>query len=192
MIIGDKLAPIALTAEDHQQLAIALGGPQKFGMLEESEFLAQTGCPPEELENWLENSWSQHNIRAVLAGSEGVGPQPHLLVRYQENQAIVRLFCPMEKLLCENAEEEALASLREHIAGRPWVESCDEVKPPLLSSCVQQASRRTFVRFALRGPSACWPVPSSQKFMFWDGILSRRVPFLAGPPADAPTLFPPA
>jgi hypothetical protein len=53
VITGDKLAPIALTAEDHQQLSIALGGPQKFGMLEESEFLAQTGCPPEELENWL-------------------------------------------------------------------------------------------------------------------------------------------
>jgi hypothetical protein len=96
-------------------------------MLEESEFLAQTGCPPGELENWLENSWRQYNIRAVLAGSEAVGPQPHLLVCYQENQATMRLFCPREKLLCENTKEEALASLREHIAGRPWVESCDEV-----------------------------------------------------------------
>ena len=122
-----KLAPGAFVLTDQQQLSVALGGPEKFWMLEESEFLAQSGCPPGELENWLENSWSQHDISAVLAGSEAVGPQPHLLVRYQENQATVRLFCPTEKLQRENAKEEALASLREHIAGRPWVESCDEV-----------------------------------------------------------------
>ena len=62
MTTEGKLAPIVLSAQDQQQLATALGGPEKFWMLEELEFLAQSGCPAGELENWLENSWSQHNM----------------------------------------------------------------------------------------------------------------------------------
>jgi len=125
---GGKLAPIELTAEDQQQLSIALGGPERFWMLEESEFLTQSGCPPGELENWLAgDDWTQYNIRAVLAGSEVVGPHPHLLLRNQEHQATGRLFCPTKELLHENARQEGMASLQEYIAGRPWVDSCDEI-----------------------------------------------------------------
>jgi hypothetical protein len=57
-------------------------------------------------------------------------------------------------------------------------------------ACSRRAGGLSSV-FRITGPSARWPVPSSQKFMFWDGILSRRVQFLAGPPAVAPRLFPP-
>jgi hypothetical protein len=110
--------------------------------LEESEFLAQSGCPPGELENWLAAGWNQHNIRAIIAGSEVVGPQPHLLVRHQDNQATVRLFCPTRKLLRQNARRDASASLREYIAGRPWVESCDEIVSQIVAITAACAARQ--------------------------------------------------
>lgn len=127
MATEGKLIPIPLSDEDKERLSVALGGPGAFSMFEESEFIAQSGCPPEELERWLESCWLQHDIRAVLGGLEKVGPQPLLLVGFEDQYATVRLFCPTEKLLWENAIEDGLTRIRELIATRPWPQSAEEI-----------------------------------------------------------------
>src|SRR5262249_51370377 len=96
------IPPVLLTDEEREKLSAMLGVPKGDLVINESEFLAQTGCPPEKLETWLETSWTQYDIRAVLAGTEKVGPQPWLLAN--ERDQTVRLFSPSSEAIRADAQ----------------------------------------------------------------------------------------
>lgn len=72
---------LELSHEDMVRLSEILGGPDNAAMIEEAEFCGETGCPPEELEKWLRNEWTEYDISGVLAGTEQAGKDPVLLVR---------------------------------------------------------------------------------------------------------------
>jgi hypothetical protein len=93
-----------LTDEEREELALTLGVPQSFLFVDESEFLTLTECRPESLEWWLQDSWNQHNIEAVLAGNEEVGSQPWALVN--KDDKTIRLFSPSSAALLADAERE--------------------------------------------------------------------------------------
>jgi hypothetical protein len=57
---------------DLEALAAALGGPQNLCVQDESEFLEETGCRPEELEDFLANRWILCDVEAVLAEKQRV------------------------------------------------------------------------------------------------------------------------
>jgi hypothetical protein len=120
-----RSAPILLSDNEMQQLSTALGGRENCWILTEPEFVAETGCPPEELQNWLETGWIQYDIKAVLAGAQKVGPQPRLLVGHLDNRPAVRLFCPTRRLLLSSFEEYGRGQLRGVIASRPWRENAE-------------------------------------------------------------------
>ena len=90
----NKYSPIPLTDHDRQRLSATLAIPESQLITEEQHFLESTGCPADELEAWLAESWVQHNIPAVLAGTESAGGWPELLAGAD---GTVRLFSPSEK-----------------------------------------------------------------------------------------------
>lgn len=64
--------------DDVKRLSAVLG--ERVTVWEESEFLTWSGCPSYMLEHFLEGHLVQHDIDAVLAGKEVVGPDPIVLV----------------------------------------------------------------------------------------------------------------
>ena len=122
-----KSPSIPLTQPEEQRLLTLVGGPENLSIQEESKFLEQTGCPAQELELWLEDSWIQCDIRAVLAGRERVVPHAVLLSRRDQNQIAVRLFYPKKELLIQNEAAEGLDHMAAIIAARPWLEAAEEI-----------------------------------------------------------------
>ncbi len=167
-----KSLTIPLTQQQEmERLLTLLGGPENLSILEESEFLEQTGCPPQELEPWLGDAWVQCDIRAVLAGKEEVGPQPVLLVHQDENQVAVRLFYPTKRLLLENVRAEGLAHMRAVIAARPWAEAAEEI--------ISQVDALTLA-------CAARELPTIEIKLFWKALWTAIYAFLqlrSGPQA---------
>ncbi len=93
-----------LTNEEREELALILGVPREHLFISEPEFLALSGYRPEFLEWWLNDSWNQHNIGAVLAGDEEAGSQPWALVNKETDT--IRLFSPLRAALLADAERE--------------------------------------------------------------------------------------
>jgi hypothetical protein len=112
-----------LTPPEQQRLLALLGGPENLIIQHESEFLEQTRCPA--LKSG--DAWIQCDIRAVLVGSESVGPEPVLLRRQDQDQSAVRLFHPKKELLLQNVAAEGLDDMSAIIAARPWLEAAKEI-----------------------------------------------------------------
>jgi hypothetical protein len=100
-----------LSIEQREMLLAAVGAPESELVWTEEAFLQDTGCPADELEVWLRDSWMEHDIAAVLAKKQEIGPQPVLLVRTAEDQLLARLLCPSENLLRESYWELFLDGL---------------------------------------------------------------------------------
>ena len=103
--------PRELSHADMERLSAILGGPEKAALVEESEFVAESGCPPGRMEEWLEDYWKQYDVEAVIAGQQVVGEMPILLVRQHDGYFTVRLFSPTKKLVKDNAEIDELRRL---------------------------------------------------------------------------------
>jgi hypothetical protein len=86
------------------RLSAILGGPEKACIVEESEFVTESGCPPDQMEAWLEDHWHAYDVGAVLAGEQAVGEQPMLLVRQFDGYFTTRLYSPTSKLVKDNAQ----------------------------------------------------------------------------------------
>ncbi len=114
------VAPVTreLSAEDMAKLSEILGGPDHVSICEESEFCAQSFCPPSQMEDWLQDFWIEYDISAVLAGSQIVAPDPIVLVNQYHEFFTVRLFSPSDALDQESVEgdrEDAEISELNHI-----------------------------------------------------------------------------
>ena len=121
-----KTQALVWTEADQKKL-LAVPGEPGLWMGDEAKFLAETGCPPEELEEWLENEWIPYDLRAVLSGAEVIGPYPHLLTRQTENQTTARLFCCSKALVLSDYRSHSVAPLTATIAARPWPEAAAEI-----------------------------------------------------------------
>jgi hypothetical protein len=121
--VNAKIAPLALNKEDRQSLSQVLGIPEDFFILPESVFAAHFGCSARSLETMLKTEWVQHDIQAVLAGTEKVGRQPWLLRNEQEGT--VRLFSPSDATLLADAREEIELSARFEKPGQAPVSAAD-------------------------------------------------------------------
>jgi len=95
--------PIPLTEIERAGLLALLGGPENLSVQDEVEFTQQSGCPPEEMEAWLDRKWVSCDIKAVLAKTQRVGFQPVLLTRQDEDQVLARLFYPKKEALIESS-----------------------------------------------------------------------------------------
>lgn len=96
-----------LTNEDMENLSVILQGPENVSMCEEADFCIETGCPSDELEDWLQADWIQYDISAVLAGSEKVDMNPIVLVKQYDDFFIARLFSPASHLQeCSEKDHE--------------------------------------------------------------------------------------
>lgn len=99
-----KLEPLKLNDEDRKSLSEVLGVPEDDLILTESEFAAHSECSTEFCETLLKTEWVQHDIQAVLAGTEKSGCQPWLLLN--EQNRTVRLFSPSGATLLADACDE--------------------------------------------------------------------------------------
>jgi hypothetical protein len=111
----NRPAPLYLFDYEVESLSDILGFPKDQLTRSESEFLAETGCPPKSLEIWLMTFWVQHDIRAVLAGTQTVVRQPWLL--RSNCDGTVRLFSPSDRLVLANAAQEIAMSARYEVPG---------------------------------------------------------------------------
>jgi hypothetical protein len=97
--------PAMLTAQERGSVA-----------LEESELCQQIGCSAETIEQWLEKYWIEHDIHAVIDGTESCGaPSLSLVQQYStlgfrhpdaEGYFHVRLFSPTAAFDAEYALQE--------------------------------------------------------------------------------------
>jgi hypothetical protein len=108
--VNAKLEPLVLNDEDRKSLSEVLGVPEDVLILTESEFAAYSGCSTEFRETWLKTEWVQHDILAVLAGTEKGGCQPWLLLN--EQNRTVRLFSLSAATLLADACDEIELSAR--------------------------------------------------------------------------------
>jgi hypothetical protein len=116
-----------MTQADIESLLSLLGGSENLSIQGEAAFLQQTGCPPQELDLWLEESWIQCDIKAVLSGRERVGPQPVLLVHQGADPLTARLFYPQKALLLQNILADGFDQMCAVIASRPPAEAAEEI-----------------------------------------------------------------
>jgi hypothetical protein len=119
--------PIAMTVDRQIMLVALLGGRDAVLILEESEFVSETECPPEKLETWLEESWIQYDIIKVLEGVTKCGRWPMILTTQVANSVKWRLFTPARRLIIQEAEQRRFDSICNHVAARNWVEVADEI-----------------------------------------------------------------
>jgi hypothetical protein len=89
--------PIPLTEMEREELLALLGGPENLSVQDEGEFTQQSGCPPEEMEAWLDEKWVSCDIQAVLAKTQRVEFEPVLLTRRDEDRVLARLFYPKKE-----------------------------------------------------------------------------------------------
>lgn len=133
--IGDALIVTPptreLSNEDMAKLSAILGGSDNVSFCEESEFCVQTLCPPSEMENWLKESWIEHDISEVLARSEMVAPNPTVLIKQYDGFFTARLFSSSDMLDtgCAVADREDAAAIFElnHLYSE---RGADDVKLP--------------------------------------------------------------
>lgn len=118
-----KIAPLALNNEDRQSLSQVLGIPEDFFILPESVFAAHFGWSARSLETMIKTEWVQHDIQAVLDGTEKVGRQPWLLLNEQNRTA--RLFSPSGATLLADALDEIERSARFEKPGQAPVSTAD-------------------------------------------------------------------
>jgi hypothetical protein len=94
----------------------------------------------------LKTSWVQHDIRAILAGTEKVGRQPWLLLNEQDRT--LRLFGPSDATLLADAREEIGLSARFEKPGQApasashvlaWWDHVEQAKT--LHGCVPSRAR---------------------------------------------------
>jgi hypothetical protein len=123
VVVKGKIAPLALNNEDRKSLSQVLGIPEDFFILPESVFAAHFGCSARSLETMLKTEWVQHDIQAVLAGTEKVGRQPWLLIN--EQQGTARLFSPSDATLLADARDEIEWSARFEKPGQAPVSAGD-------------------------------------------------------------------
>jgi hypothetical protein len=60
-----------------QKIITILGADYTYEI--EADFCARSGCPPDSLEQWLSDSWIQHDLGRIERGEERPGPFPLLL-----------------------------------------------------------------------------------------------------------------
>jgi hypothetical protein len=104
VVVNAKFEPIALEDGDRKSLSEVLGVAEELLILPESKFAAHFGCSARSLETMLKTEWVQHDIRAVLEGTEKVACQPWLLLN--EQNRTVRLFSPSGATLLADAHDE--------------------------------------------------------------------------------------
>ena len=114
--MNTEIAPIVLNGQDVRALSEFLGVREDVLILPESEFSYQIGCPPEAFGNWLETDWVQHDIRAVLDGTDKVVRQ--LWPIRSERDGMVRLFSPSDRLALADAAQQIALSAEDEVPGQ--------------------------------------------------------------------------
>lgn len=119
--------PIPLTEIERAGLLALLGGPENLSVQDEVEFTQQSGCPPEEMEAWLDRKWVSCDIKAVLAKTQQVGLQPVLLTRQDEDQVLARLFYPKKEALIESSWADSVDAMCAQIETFGWAKAMEAV-----------------------------------------------------------------
>jgi hypothetical protein len=101
-----------LSSEKLDQLAVFLGGPERLTIQDEEEFLAETECPPEALEHWLNHHWVECDVDEVLAGRQRICWQAWFLVNNRSGAPMGRLFYPSKALAHRVVRAESVEQMR--------------------------------------------------------------------------------
>jgi hypothetical protein len=112
---------------DLEALEAVLEGQQNLVVRDESEFIRETGIPPEKLEAWLSQEWVACDIAAVMAKKQRVRWGAVLLTRRHGNEVFARLFHPTRGLVVRDIKAESAEQMRAVVRKCGLVESAEQI-----------------------------------------------------------------
>jgi hypothetical protein len=147
-----RITKTTLTSEKLDQLADVLGGQEWLTIRDEEEFLAETGCPPEALEHWLNHHWVECDVDEVLAGRQRICWHAWFLVNNRPGAPTGRLFYPSKSLAHRVVHAESVEQMRPLVLAA----GADEYAAQLIS-----------ILEALTAACAAREYPSNVVDVFW-------------------------
>jgi hypothetical protein len=89
--VNSEVAVKECGPEQMKRLAELLGDPERSYICEESVFCEEYGCPIDQLESWLQKSWIEHDMLAILEYREAPPVHSVLLVKRHNDFCTMRL-----------------------------------------------------------------------------------------------------